>query len=273
MDALTKLLVETLSPANVLLYRSLVILLLFAPLAVMIYGQSVFRTGAASGTLWRSLMFCVTNVLIVISLRYLTLAETISIYFLCPMLTILLAAWWLDEKLTPRAGIACVLGFIGVALIVQPFQRTGSAVTWAFILPLLAAGTGAVQDVLSRKLKGHASPSTLLIYGVIATAVGGAVLVAGDEVKLPTQAESLLLLGTAVCGAVAFFFVVISFQLAPTAIAAPLRFLNMAWAVLLGYLFWGSLPNAIAGVGIVLVLLSGLMAVYSGGGRRGEGEA
>ena len=261
MDAFTKQLVVTLSPANVLLFRSLVILLLFTPLAAIFFGKAIFKTDAIAETLWRSLAFCLTSALIVISLQYLTLAETISIFFICPMLTILLAAWWLKEKLTPRAGLACALGFIGVVLIVQPFQRGGETVAWAFALPVLAAISGAAQDVLSRKLKGRASSSTLLIYGVLATAIGGAVLAIGSEPVLPTRDELLLLLATAACGVVAFFFVVISFQLAPTSIVAPLRFLNMVWAIVLGYLIWASVPNAIAAVGILLVLASGLIAV------------
>ena len=264
MDALTKQLVATLSPAHVLLYRSLVILMLFTPLAVWVYSKSIFKTEAKAETAWRSLAFALTSVLIVISLRHLTLAETISIFFICPMLTILLAAWWLDEKLTPRAGLACGLGFIGVVLIVQPFQRDGATAAWAFILPVLAACSGAVQDVLARKLKGRASPSTLLIYGVVATALGGALLAIGETPVIPAQHESWLLLASAVCGVVAFFFVVISFQFAPAAISAPLRFLNMVWAVLLGYFIWDSLPNLSAAMGILLVLASGLIAVDVG---------
>ncbi len=271
MDALTKQLLATLSPAHVLLYRSLVILLLFTPLAVLLYGKGIFKTGAKVETAARSLAFAMTSVLIVISLRHLTLAETISIFFICPLLTILLAAWWLGEKLTPRSGFACLLGFIGVLLIIQPFQRSGATVSWAYALPVLAACLGAAQDVLARKLKGRASSSTLLIYGVFATALGGAALAIGETPILPAPHESWLLLASAVCGVVAFFFVVISFQFAPAAISAPLRFLNMAWAVLLGYFIWDSLPNLSAAMGILLVLASGLIAV--GVGRAGRKAA
>ena len=268
MDALTKQLVATLSPAHVLLYRSLIILLLFTPLAVWVYGKAIFKTEAKAETAWRSLAFAMTSVLIVISLRHLTLAETISIFFICPLLTILLAAWWLGEKLTPRAGLACVLGFIGVVLIIQPFQRGGATASWAFALPVLAACLGAAQDVLARKLKGRASPSTLLVYGVFATALGGAALAIGETPTLPAQHESWLLLASAVCGVVAFFFVVISFQFAPASISAPLRFLNMVWAVMLGYFIWDSVPNTIAAIGILVVLASGLIAVSVGSAKR-----
>ena len=261
MDALTKQLVATLAPANLLLFRSLFILLLFTPLALLLFGKAIFRTEARQETLWRSLAFFLTSALIVVSLRYLTLAETISIYFISPILTILLAAWWLKEKLTLGAGVACVLGFIGVVLIIQPFQRTGDTAMWAYVLPVLAAGTGAVTDVLSRKMKDRASPATLLIYGVFATAIGGAALAIGDVPALPAPRDLLLLLATAACGVVAFFFVIASFQLAPAGVIAPLRFLNMVWAVLLGYFIWGSVPNAIAAAGIALVLASGLIGL------------
>lgn len=269
MDALTKQMVTTLSPAYVLLFRSVAILLLFVPLAMMVLGTAIFKTEAKVETAWRSLLFCVTSALIVVALRYLTLAETISIFFICPAVTVLLGAWWLKEKLTIAAVAACVLGFVGVVLIVQPFQRNGTAVAWAFVLPVLAAISGAVQDVLSRKLARRASPSTLLIYGVFATAIGGAVLGATDALTMPTRTESLLLLASAACGVVAFFFVIISFQLAPTAIVAPLRFLNLLWAVLLGYLFWSSIPNAMEWLGISLIVVSGLLAVNTRVANRG----
>lgn len=269
MDALTKQLVTTLSPAHVLLFRSAAILLLFVPLAMTALGTAIFKTDAKIETAWRSLLFCVTSALIVVALRYLTLAETISIFFICPAVTVLLGAWWLKEKLTLAAVAACVLGFVGVVLIVQPFQRTGSVVGWAFVLPVLAAISGAVQDVLSRKLAGRASPSTLLIYGVLATAIGGAALGVTDALTIPTQTESFLLLTSAACGVVAFFFVIISFQLAPTSIVAPLRFLNLAWAVVLGYLIWSSIPNSLEWLGMALIALSGLLAVNTRVKNRG----
>ncbi|MEQ1517520.1 MAG: DMT family transporter, partial [Usitatibacteraceae bacterium] len=196
MDALTKQLVTTLSPAHLLLFRSAMILLLFVPLAAFFLGRDIFRTQAWAETLWRSLLFALTSALIVVSLRYLTLAETISIYFICPALTVLLAAWWLGEKVTLAAIAACAIGFVGIALIVQPFQsadQAGHTLTWAYALPVLAAVAGAVQDVLSRKLKDRASPSTLLIFGVLATAICGASLGGGEALTVPGRTESLLL--------------------------------------------------------------------------------
>jgi len=49
----------------------------------------------------------------------------------------------------------------------------------------------------------------------------------------------------------------------PASLSAPLRYLILAWAALIGYVVWGQLPNFWAWIGIALILAAGFMAIAS----------
>ncbi len=56
--------------------------------------------------------------------------------------------------------------------------------------------------------------------------------------------------------------ITLAFRFAPAAIAAPFDYSAMLWAVLLGWWFWGEIPDAWVFIGSVLIIGSGLAIAY-----------
>lgn len=260
MDALTKALVQTVSPSMTLVLRSLLLLAGTVTWVLVMRRRELFLTSAVRGTLLRSAAFGCTSLLIVISLKYLSLAETMAIYFLNPVIAVPLAALLLREPPGRYAIPAACIGFAGVACVIQP---TIDGAKWAYLIPLAAAFSGALHDVMSRQLKGRAQPLTLMIYGMVAALFWGMLTADWSSFAAPTPREWLLLAGAAGTGFVANFFVIVSFQLVPASLGSPLRYLILAWAALIGYLVWGQLPNFWAWVGIAMILAAGFLAIAS----------
>lgn len=258
MDAITKLLLASMPVNGAVLLRTVMIVVLLLA-ALMFAGQlRLLATDAPVATALRSLAFCATSLLIVHALQRLGLAETIAIYFICPVVTVLMASALLGERITATAIGSALLGFAGVWLILRP----GTArFEWAYLLPLAAAFTGALQDILARRLRGHAHPVGLLAWAMVATLAASALLAAGEPLPMPDGGQWGLLAACVIACLVGYFFVIVSFQLAPAGLIAPLRYLNLAWAVLLGYLFWDTLPDARTWIGILLILAAGAMCV------------
>lgn len=260
MDAISKHLVETVPAVWVLILRSALIALLIIAALLLMRRHDWFSSSARGVLALRSLVFGVTSVLVVVAFRYLSLAEAIALYFLSPIAIVFLAAWLLGEPITRRALFATAIGFIGVVLIVQP--QSGGA-TWHYALPLAAAVTGAFQEVLVRRLRATAHPSTIVLYGSLATIVASIGLVPFDAAPALSHRELGLLGASALAGVMAFYFVAVSFQRAPMRIIAPLRYLNIVWAVVLGFLIWGSVPNTFAAIGIVLIMIAGIACLWT----------
>jgi drug/metabolite transporter (DMT)-like permease len=260
MDASTKVLVQTMHPSVALMWRSALLLAGIVAWVLITRRQGAFSTTAPRGTLLRSMAFGLTSLLIVISIKYLSLAETMAIYFLNPVLAVPLASFLLREPAGRWAIPATLLGFTGVLCVMQPDMH---GIKLAYLIPLAAACSGAVHDVMSRQLKGHSSPLTLMIYGIAASLFWGLVTADWSRFALPHGNEWWPLLLAATVGFVANFFVIVSFQLAPASLSAPLRYLLLAWSALIGWLVWDQLPNFLAWVGIALVLCAGFLAIAS----------
>ena len=260
MDAISKHLVEFIPVGWVLILRSVLVCVMVIGSLLVLRRFDWFGSTARGVLAARSIIFGVTSVMVVVALGHLTLAETIALYFLSPIAIVFLAAWILGEPITRRALIATMLGFIGVVLIVQP--QSGGA-TWYYALPLAAAVTGALQEVLVRRMRVGTHPSTIVLYGSLATILVSVLALPFDAPPAFSNRELGLLVASAIAGVVAFFFVAVSFQKAPMRIIAPLRYLNIVWAVILGYLFWNSVPNPSAAIGIALIMVAGIMCVWT----------
>jgi drug/metabolite transporter (DMT)-like permease len=260
MDAATKGLLGAMSPSVALVMRTLLLLGGTLAWVLLMRRHDLFATRAVRGTLLRSVAFGLTSLLIVVSMKYLSLAETMAIYFLNPVLAVPLAAALLREPVGRWAVPAALLGFTGVLCVIQP---TMDGVKWAYLIPLAAACSGAFHDVMSRRLKGHAAPLTVMMYGMLAALGWGGATADWSRIGVPGACEWGLLLLAAGAGFIANFFVIVSFQLVPARLSAPLRYLILAWAALIGYVVWHQLPNFWAWIGISLILAAGFLAIAS----------
>ena len=60
-----------------------------------------------------------------------------------------------------------------------------------------------------------------------------------------------------------YFFIVIGMRHGELSVVGPFRYSGMLWALVIGYLVWGDIPNSLAWMGIALLTGSGLYVVYS----------
>jgi drug/metabolite transporter (DMT)-like permease len=216
------------------------------------------RTAAPGLTLLRSVLFGTTSLLVVVALAHMPLADAIALYFVCPVWTVLLAAPLLGERITPSALIAVLLGLAGAWLLINPAGRHLDV--WA--LCALASGfTGALQDIYARRLRGSTTPAGMLFWGLSAMVPLSVVILDTDRARLPQAGEWPLFSLALVAAGLAYYLAGQSFQKAPMRIVAPLRYLNLLWAVLLGWLLWGSVPEPAQAGGIMLIVLAGLICV------------
>ena len=219
-------------------------------------------------TLLRTLMHIVGIGMMVSALYYLPLADAIAIAFVMPFMMLLLGHYVLGEEVGMRRMIACAVGFLGTLLVIQPsFQEVG----WPALLPMGVAVNFALFMLVTRKIAKETDPIGLqAVSGVIALALMAPILFLVPDTVAPILAwDSLLpsstwtlLVAIGLSGTLAHLLMTWSLRYAPSTTLAPMQYLEIPIATIIGFAVFGDLPNTMASVGILIVMASGLYIVF-----------
>lgn len=197
------------------------------------------------------------------ALRFLPLADAIAIVFVMPFFMLLLGHFVLGEEVGPHRMGACAVGFAGTLLVIQP---NFLAVGWIALLPVFVAVVFALFMLTTRQLAKEVDPVALqAVSGVMASvvllpllAVGLVVDAAPLELVLPEGAAWFLLLAIGGLGTLAHLAMTWSLRFAPAASLAPMQYLEIPVATLVGWWIFTELPDNLAAVGIALTVAAGL---------------
>ena len=262
-DALAKLLGQSVPLTQMLFVRFAVQAVLLIPL-VYVTGRKWRMSGWVLGFAWLRIGLLIAAITcMVIALRYLPLVDTIAIVFVMPFILLLLGNIFLKEFVGRHRLIACLVGFIGTLLVIQPsFQNVGAPA----LLPLLAAWLIAFFMMVTRKIAKVTDPIGLqAVNGVMAMVMIAPVLWLFRESDLPAmqvvelshhQIWLLLLFG--LTGTAAHLVMTWSLRYAPSSTTAPLQYLEIPIATVIGWLVFFDLPNPIASLGIIIIIGAGL---------------
>ena len=238
-DAVTKWLGASYPPGQVIFIRAVFAML---PLAVMIYlhgGRASLRVTNVSGQVTRALLFAVASSTIALSMILLPLADAAAILHSGPLFITALAAPMLGERIGWRRWTAVLLGFCGVLIMLRPtsgvFQVLG-------LIPLAAALISSLRDIVGRKLSRTDSTNSIMFYSNSALIVLSGLWCLLDWQPLRTQDLALMALAGCLVGA-GQFLLIEAYRHAEAAVVAPLKYSGIIWAVILGYIFWGNLPD------------------------------
>lgn len=263
MDTAAKLIGDSIAVAQVATTRFVFQAALLLPLAALLGAMHRPARAEMGLHLLRAALLLLATSMFFFSLRYMPVAEAISIFFVEPFILTLLGAWLLSEAIGPRRYIACAVGFAGALMIIRPtFQEVGPVA----LLPLGTAGLFALYMILTRRMALHMHPITLQAYtGCAALIIALPILMlfngSGVSELDPSWPDARIAWLLGVVGLIATLsHVCISFALrfAPASTVAPLQYLEIVSATLLGFYVFGDIPDALTWMGIALIVGSGL---------------
>ncbi len=242
-------------------------------------GWGILKTKTPFLHLIRGLLIVVANMSFFVALASLPLADTTAMFFIAPLLITLLSIPMLGEKVGPLRIGAVIVGFLGVVIVVQPWQ-TGDArdaATWIYILPLIGALAYALNQLMTRMLGVASKASALAVY-IQSTFIVVSLcfwIVAGDgRYAQGLENDSLifllrawvwpqgndvwLFLGLGLNSAVIGYTLAAAYRMADAATIAPFEYIGLPLAIMWGWVIWGDLPDMVSSAGITLILGSGL---------------
>ncbi len=266
MDALSKLLVTDMAVGQILAVRYW---MFFCVAAWMAYRSIGLRRAFASKRPWvqivRSVILMAEMALFIQAFAYMHLADVHAIAAAAPLLVMVMAALFLGERIGPHRKAAVAIGFLGVLLIVRP--GTG-LFGWAAALPVVATVLWAVYQVLLRQVSAYDRSQTTVLY----TATVGLVIYSVAGLFLwqpPTMEQWLLLAAVGVMGSAGHILLVRAYEQAPASALQPFNYGLPLWAVIIGWIVFDHLPDALTFAGGGLVIGGGLYALWRERRRKG----
>lgn len=265
-DAMAKVLGESMpAPQVVWLYLVCVLIVLMLYFAATRQNlRRLAKTQRPGLQVLRGLSILGSLTFIFAALQFMPLAEATVINFTGPLFMVALAGPMLGEKVGWRRWAAVLVGLAGAMIVVRP----GSEVfQWAALLPIGSALFFALFQLITRKLAGQDSTMTTLLYTQV-VAAAGAVLAAPffwTPISLHQFGYAFL---AGFVGLAAHICMFNAFRLADASLLAPINYTRIVASVLLGYAFFGDLPDIYTIVGGVVIVGSGLFVIWRESYRR-----
>ena len=187
------------------------------------------------------------------------LANATAILQASPLAVALAAAWLLGEPVGWRRYLAISIGFLGVLIIVRPGAEGFTAYS---LLALAAVGFIVIRDLATRRLTA-ATPN---LYATALTSV--AIMAAGGVGAAAQDWAPLSLRASAILGAASVFlligynFGVKTMRVGDVAVVTPFRYSILLWAMLLGFLLFGDVPDALTLLGAAIVAGAGAFTLW-----------
>ncbi len=201
------------------------------------------------------------------ALRYLPLADAIAIAFVMPFIMLLLGRLVLNEEIGSRRLIACFVGFIGTLFVIQP---SFTAVGYAALLPLGVALVFALFMLVTRQIAKVTDPIALqAVSGSLASLILLPALMFGQfndiadlTLQIPNLTTAWLMLAIGAVGTIAHLLMTWSLRYAPSATLAPMQYLEIPFATIIGFALFGDFPNGLSALGIAITVAAGLYVIY-----------
>ncbi|MEM7620106.1 MAG: DMT family transporter [Pseudomonadota bacterium] len=194
-----------------------------------------------------------------IALKYLQLDQTVTIFFLSPLIVAVLAGPILGEWIGWWRLLAICFGFCGIILIMRPGF---GGVHWAVFYALGAAISFSFYNILTRYLSNYDSSEVTQFFSPL---VGAAIF--APFAFLDWQAPSsvlqwALLLSMGFIGGFGHWLLIIAHRYAPAPILGPFIYTGLLSMVIIGYFVFNDIPTVWTLAGASIVIIAGLYLLY-----------
>ena len=209
---------------------------------------------------WRGLLDGSASLTYLTALFHLPLANATAINLASPLFILLLAVLFLGERLQWGRTLAALVGFAGVLLVARPSAEGYNAYAW---LCILGTALHAGRDVMTRRIQAQV-PGLLITLATAACVTVLSGLWSASEPWAPVSGPALLWLALAsICLSGAYHLIIVAMRHGEMGVIAPFRYSALLYAVALGYLVWGEVPDALTWLGIGLLVSAGLSLIWS----------
>lgn len=258
-DSLVKLLGTTMPTSQIMAVRGVLAVALAASILAATTEPRQWRLALTPLVGLRASLEAASAVLFIMSLPHLPLGDITVFMQFTPLSITLLAAVLLGAQVGWRRWAAVLVGFVGVLLVAQP---GGSGFSPYAISAIMVALIISVRDLVTRRLDpAIPTPAITLTTTLAVCLLGFAGAPLEEWVGLTWQSIGLLA-GSAILVTSANAAIIRAFRGTDVTVVSPFRYFGVLWALGLGFLVWGEVPDSLAICGTMLIVGSGLYTMH-----------
>ena len=186
------------------------------------------------------------------ALPHISLADTTAIGFTTPIFIMFGAVLLLKEPMRWERWVAAALGFAGVLLVVGP-QLTGGS--YYALVMLTSSPVYAASYLITKALTRYERAAVIVVWQAISVTAFSLPL-ALLHWHWPSAAQWALVLLCGVLGSTGHYCLTRSFAAADISATQSVKFLDLVWAALLGWMVFGDWPSQWSLIGGAVICTS-----------------
>jgi S-adenosylmethionine uptake transporter len=222
--------------------------------------NNLFKTSIHGQHAMRGILGAVALALCCYSVNIMPLAENTIILFSEALFMIPLTVMFLNERILTKTIVATSIGCLGVIVMYRP---TAQILNLTAIVPTLAAALFAIMNIMIKKMvdtKEH-TLTMLFYFGLYTTIISGAFV--SFFWKSPTLYELFMLVMLGLGANLIQLFGFCAYRATSASSISPVRFIELPFSILFGFVFFGQIPDFTALLG-ALFIICGTLVAYRG---------
>ena len=198
-----------------------------------------------------------------LALSLTSLSSTTMILQATPLIVVIGASIFFNEKVGVVRWLAIGLGFVGVLMIISPEEAEFSLLSLLAIFGMLGF---AFRDLASRAASPKLNIFTLGCHGFLSLAVAGIILglILGQSF-LTISGDTWLFLAAGVSlGVMGYGSLISAMRIGEVSAITPFRYTRLIFGLSIGYFIFNEHVGINAAIGCVLIVLSSFTVLYRG---------
>ena len=217
--------------------------------------KTFYKTSRPKLHAFRAITGTLAIIALFIALREIPLADVVSLTFGGPIFVTLGSIFFLSEKVGVKRWLAVIIGFFGMLLIVKPAYEE---LNIYYIFPIIFCIFFACVALSIRSLSSTEPNYRIALYFSLLSMIVGLFTLPFGWV-IPNTFEFFLLIFTGLVGSVANILLTVSLRFAEASLVTPTKYLNLVFAIFLGYFIWSEIPKFLTLVGAGLIIFSSVI--------------
>ena len=211
-----------------------------------------FKTKKIKLHIFRTITGCFALISIFFSLKYLPLADAISITFAAPIFATIFSIFFVKEIVGKKRWFAVLIGFLGILIILKPGTSLFSIYS---IFPILFcvgfAASASLIRILSKTDKNY-----LISFYYTAGLTLISLFLDPLSWKIPLFKDCLLLISIGIIGSLGNIIITEAYRKSEISLITPIKYLNLIFAIVFGYYLFNEVPEVSTLIGSVLIIVS-----------------
>ncbi len=257
-DIIQKYLGYRLHSFEITFFRNLIAAISLVPF-IIYYGKSSLKTSHINVQFFRGLLLFLGISAWIFGLNIVKISAATVFGSTVPLFTLVLALFFLPEKVIWQRWFATILGFVGMYIVMNPHSSDFDPGILIFIFSSICF---ASLDIINKKFITKESMIGMLFYSAFFTSLLAA-MPAYMKWTTPNLHELSLLFILGISGNLILYFILKAFSLVDATATAPYRYLEFILSALAGYFIFNELPDKNIWIGAIIVIPATLFVVFS----------